>query len=35
VAGEWGPAGLTPLTAWHADRPVPLGSLCLGPAVTP
>jgi SWIM zinc finger len=35
VAGEWGPAGLTALTAWHQDRAVPLGSLALGPAVTP
>jgi SWIM zinc finger len=34
VAGEWGPAGLTALTAWHDDRAVPLGSLSLGPAVT-
>jgi len=29
VAGEWGPAGLTALTAWHGDRAVPLGSLSL------
>jgi hypothetical protein len=25
VAGEWGPAGLTALTAWHEDQAVPLG----------
>jgi hypothetical protein len=24
VAGEWSPAGLTPLTAWHGDRAVQL-----------
>ena len=24
VAGEWSPAGLTPLTVWHGDRAVPL-----------
>jgi hypothetical protein len=24
VAGEWSPAGLTPLTVWHGNRPVPL-----------
>jgi SWIM zinc finger len=24
VAGEWSPAGLTPLTVWHRDRAVPL-----------
>jgi hypothetical protein len=24
VAGEWSPAGLTPLTVWHGDLAVPL-----------
>lgn len=24
VAGEWGPEGLRPLTAWHGHQPVPL-----------
>jgi hypothetical protein len=24
VAGEWSPAGLTPLTVWHGDRAVRL-----------
>ena len=27
VAGEWSPAGLTALTAWHGDRAVSLGSV--------
>ena len=27
VAGEWSPAGLTALTAWHADQAVYLGSV--------
>jgi hypothetical protein len=33
VAGEWGPAGLTALTAWHGDRAVPLVSVAWAPAV--
>jgi SWIM zinc finger len=33
VAGEWGPAGLTALTAWHGDRAVSLVSASPGPAV--
>jgi len=24
MAGEWSPAGLTPLTVWHGNRAVPL-----------
>jgi SWIM zinc finger len=32
VAGEWSPAGLTPLTAWHHDRAVSLVSMSLGSA---
>ena len=33
VAGEWSPAGLTALTAWHGDRAVPLVSVAWAPAV--
>jgi SWIM zinc finger len=32
VAGEWSPAGLTPLTTWHHDRAVPLVSMSLSRA---
>jgi SWIM zinc finger len=30
VAGEWSPAGLTALTAWHEDQAVSLGSVSPG-----
>jgi hypothetical protein len=33
VAGEWSPAGLTALTAWHGDRAVSLGSVSPDAAV--